>query len=327
MRIWKFISFMWKKTDKQIFAFGVIAVLLLVVFTGCMEQTVVKQEENNIQEISENQLPTAVIHAESIEGMVPLDISFIGVGEDTDGSIVNYCWDFDDGTNAHTQNASHTFTADGSYEVVFAVTDNQGATAIARLSITVNSLPADWTLTLKGAQTIILNRTDFEFYINLYGESSWEEEGNVWTGLPLWYLVAMIDDKESEEYTFNDDLADSGYTIRITAGDGWETTLKSYDIARNDGYLIVDKLNGEPLPIHTPKGKPSWPLHLRGTEVFCPNNVGNVTEIDLEGLLDDNQQTDKPVRSFLRDISQNLFPRWYRFFSDIRLYLSNLKNQ
>ena len=272
---------MWKENDKKIFAFGIIAILLLVVFTGCTEQTAVKQEGDDNQEISENQMPTALIHAEPIEGMVPLDVSFIGVGEDKDGFIESYSWDFDDGTSAHTQNVSHTFTADGSYEVVFAVTDNLGATTIARLSITVNPLPADWTLTLKGAQTIILNRTDFESYTNLYGRASWEEEGNVWTGLPLWYLVAMVDDEESEEYTFNDDLADKGYTIRITAGDGWETILKSYDIARSDGYLIVDKLNGESLPIYTPKGKPSWPLHLRGTEVFCPNNVGNITEISL----------------------------------------------
>ena len=301
-----------------------ITALLVLLLSGCMEQTSTIQNTNDDMEVIENIPPHVSIQAGPNEGMVPLIVSFTGVGEDTDGAIINYIWDFDDGTTSYEQNISHTFTMDGSYEVVLAVTDDQGATAIARFIITVNPLPADWTLTLKGAQTKVINCLQFESYIELYEEASWEDDGNVWTGLPLWYLVAMVDDNEPEgEYTFDDDLASRRYTIEITAGDGWETMLKSNDIAHDNGYIIVNKVNGEPLPKDTPKGKPSWPLHLRGSKVFCPDNVGNITEIELVGLPEDDAQNNQPIRSFLRNIFQNLFPRWYDFFSDIKDYFIN----
>ena len=305
-----------------------IPIVLIVIFSilihsGCVEQTATHENTNNEEETMVNVPPSVVLQAEPAEGTFPLTVSFTGIGKDTDGTTIHYYWDFDDGATAQEQNTSHTFTKEGLYEVVLAVTDDRGATALARLTITVNPKPADWTLTLIGAQTKTINKSQFESYINQYEEVSWEEEDNTWTGLPLWYLVAMVDDLESEgEYTLNEELADRGYTVKLTAGDEWETYLKSHDVAHDNGYVVMNQLNGEPLPKYTPRGKPSWPLHLRGTQVVSPNNIGNITTIELIDLPEDTSENNQPVRSFLRNLFEKLFPRWYNFFLDIKYYIT-----
>ena len=67
-----------------------------------------------------------------------------------------------------------------------------------------------------------------------------------------------------------------GYNIKIIAGDGWDTTLESVDIARNDGYIVANTLNGNPLPLQTEGRKGCWPLHLKGEAVFGGQQVGNI---------------------------------------------------
>ncbi|HPU58823.1 MAG TPA: hypothetical protein PLG48_04855, partial [Candidatus Avimonas sp.] len=70
----------------------------------------------------------------------------------------------------------------------------------------------------------------------------------------------------------------------LISGDGWKTTLDSADIARNNGYIVANTLNGEPLPLQTPAGKPCWPLHLKGPAVFGGQQVGNIVRIELSKL-------------------------------------------
>jgi hypothetical protein len=295
---------------------------LTLLFCGCIEQKAIDTNPEELV-VHENERPSVTIQAEPTTGIFPVSVSFFGHGEDPDGTIIEYLWDFDDGTTATTQNVTHTYSIAGIYKSVLVVTDDQGVSALARCTITVTAPPADWELTLIGAETKVINKTQFESYLDQYEEISWTEDDDVWTGLPLWYLVAMVDDIESEgANTLNDELADRGYTIQITAGDGWVTKLKSYDIAHDPGYLIVDKCNGEPLPRYTPKGKPSWPLHLRGDNVVCPNNVGNITTIELLDLPSESDNHDTPIRSLLRDIFQTLFPNWYHFLLDIKDYLT-----
>ena len=54
--------------------------------------------------------------------------------------------------------------------------------------------------------------------------------------MPLWLLVAMVDDDPDEgpdHYNFNEDLAAKGYAVDVIASDGWKATLDSADIAHN----------------------------------------------------------------------------------------------
>ena len=56
---------------------------------------------------------------------------------DQDGSIVNYFWDFGDGTNSTGIITSHAYTSDGTYLVTLTVTDDDGATASTTATKTV----------------------------------------------------------------------------------------------------------------------------------------------------------------------------------------------
>ncbi len=69
-----------------------------------------------------------------------LTCSFTSTSSDPDGSISAYRWTFGDGSAAvTTQNASHTYTAGGTYTVTLQVTDNQGATNSTSTNITVSA--------------------------------------------------------------------------------------------------------------------------------------------------------------------------------------------
>ena len=57
---------------------------------------------------------------------------------DTDGTIVSYSWDFgDNSTLVSGASPSHTFTSEGTYEVILTVTDDGGLTATATVSVAV----------------------------------------------------------------------------------------------------------------------------------------------------------------------------------------------
>ena len=162
-------------------------------------------------------------------------------------------------------------------------TDN--ATAV--VWIAVNPAPGEWDLDLAGATTKRVTKADFEEGIDCGHYANWtdSETGEFWEGMPLWYLVGMVDDDESVgHWTFNDDLAAQGYTINIIASDGWSTSLDSSDIARNDGYIVANELNGSALPEKTSAGKPCWPLHLKGPEVSGGQQVGSIATIELVGM-------------------------------------------
>ncbi len=56
---------------------------------------------------------------------------------DLDGYIVNYTWDFGDGSKAYGENASHKFGGNGVYNVSLCVTDDDGLTSSISMEIMV----------------------------------------------------------------------------------------------------------------------------------------------------------------------------------------------
>ncbi|GEM_PF-2327237 len=100
---------------------------------------------------------------------------------DSDGSIVDYAWDFGDGSTGSGSTTSHTWAAAGTYTITLTVTDDDGATDVDSTSITVTAQPAcDATGTLSGS-----NRNDYVNVgaqatgTNLTGDLSWTGGGNV----------------------------------------------------------------------------------------------------------------------------------------------------
>lgn len=113
-----------------------------------------------------NNAPTAQINAVPAAGPVPLQVSFDAQGStDIDGSIVKYEWDFDgDGTfdldSGAGNKVSRYYNFQGSYDAAVRVTDNDGATDTA--SITVDAQAPN------GNQTIVI-RDDNGGYSANYG--------------------------------------------------------------------------------------------------------------------------------------------------------------
>ncbi|PKL61567.1 MAG: hypothetical protein CVV31_10860 [Methanomicrobiales archaeon HGW-Methanomicrobiales-2] len=159
--------------------------------------------------------------------------------------------------------------------------------AITSIELIGLSEPSDeWEITLAGAFNRTLTQAEFEDGVDCHGESYTDGDEQVWTGIPLWYLVAVIDDMEDgSHWTLNDTRAAEGYTVRVTASDGFSATFNSADIARNDTYLVADKMNAAPLPADG--DKPSWPLKLVGPSLTNKQKIGSIATITLEGLPDE----------------------------------------
>ena len=60
---------------------------------------------------------------------------------DPDGSIVDYAWDFGDGSDGSGVTATHTY-AEGIYDITLVVTDNHGGTDTAEGAVAVSPAPA-----------------------------------------------------------------------------------------------------------------------------------------------------------------------------------------
>ncbi len=78
-------------------------------------------------------------------------------------------------------------------------------------------------------------------------------ETHTYTGLPLWRLVAYVDDEiypeadlgiHYNDEDFNDTLAVQDYTITLLAVDGYSQTVTSTLIARDDRFIVAFKQDG-----------------------------------------------------------------------------------
>jgi len=65
-------------------------------------------------------------------------IQFLDASNDSDGTIVNWTWDFGDGATSYNQNTSHSYSNDGSYSVTLTIEDDFGATATLTKQILIN---------------------------------------------------------------------------------------------------------------------------------------------------------------------------------------------
>jgi hypothetical protein len=141
---------------------------------------------------------------------------------------------------------------------------------------------ADWTLVLVGPYSDNMTRASFESGLNCQTanhEANWtDKNGNVWSGMPLWYLIGWIDDRgDVNRMEFNDTLAKQGYTVNVITGQGYSESFNSSTIARNNNIILADRLNGAPLP----KVGQYWPLRLVGSGLRSDEMLSNVVEIQM----------------------------------------------
>ncbi|GAA1016589.1 glycosyl hydrolase [Acrocarpospora pleiomorpha] len=99
-----------------------------------------------------NRNPIAKAAGTPTSGIAPLTVAFSSAGSsDPEGGALTYTWNWGDGTaNSTAANPSHTFTANGTYNVTLTVRDPQGLTGTANVSITVGNTAPTVTLNLPG---------------------------------------------------------------------------------------------------------------------------------------------------------------------------------
>jgi probable HAF family extracellular repeat protein len=78
--------------------------------------------------------PVATVNADPTAGKAPLTVNF---STTPDATIASYAWDFGDGTAAEGAMTSHTYEMAGRFIASLTVTDTQGLTDRAEVSITV----------------------------------------------------------------------------------------------------------------------------------------------------------------------------------------------
>jgi hypothetical protein len=138
----------------------------------------------------------------------------------------------------------------------------------------------DWTLVLIGPNSDNMTRSSFESGMNCKDwnhVANWTDiKNNVWSGMPLWYLIAWIDDKgDINRMEFNDTLAIQGYTVKVISGNGDYCEFTSLRVMHNSTIIVANALNGAPLP------EPYWPLKLVGSGLSDDEMICNIVEIQI----------------------------------------------
>ncbi len=118
-----------------------------------------------------------------------------------------------------------------------------------------------WNLQLYGLKNATL---DFQTYLSAatcsHHRTTYEQDGHVYEGIPLWIIVSIIDDfnTTSLHNTFNTSLAEKGYIVKVVSEDGHYVNLTSHELAFNNSIVVAYKVDGQYL------SPADWPLKLVG---------------------------------------------------------------
>ena len=141
-------------------------------------------------------------------------------------------------------------------------------------AIEIKELGAEWTLEISGLTDESMDRGTFESGANCH-EASWtDDEGRVYTGIPLWLLAGRLDGGPSHgDDAYDDALAEAGYTIEVIAADGYSANIESALFHRNDAILVANQMDGEAL------SEDEFPLRLVGEGLTGGQMVSQVTAL------------------------------------------------
>ncbi len=138
-----------------------------------------------------------------------------------------------------------------------------------------------WSVQLEGLTTMEMDKQTFESASTCdYHNVTYTEDGDTYTGLPLYILVSAVDGADAPEghYMFNSELAEKGYNVTLEAGDGYSIEIPSRKMARNKSMLVANRVNGEPLP------EDAFPLRLVGKDLSGKQKIKNIVKIKLTDL-------------------------------------------
>ncbi len=140
----------------------------------------------------------------------------------------------------------------------------------------VKSLGEEWTLHAQGGIDKTIDRASIESCgaPQCHGTTWTDDKAQEWVGVPLYYLVGSVDDEiEHGGPAFNRTLAQAGYTVDLTAADGYTVMLEASRIQYNKNILVAYKVNENQLPDEY------FPLRLVGSDLNKKEMVGMLKEL------------------------------------------------
>ena len=141
---------------------------------------------------------------------------------DADGTIVNYLWDFGDGTTATGVSATHSYPNKGGYTVTLTVTDNDGATDSTTATTNVVNQPPvaiikETTTTVMENEEINLDASESYDADGTIVSYSWDfGNGNTVTGVTADYTYTEAGDYTVTLTVTDNDGASSSAVVEIT---------------------------------------------------------------------------------------------------------------
>lgn len=191
-----------------------------------------------------------------------LVIDFTDTSSDTDGAITTWNWNFGDNSTDTVQNPSHTYLADGTYQVTLTVTDNGGKSN----SITKNAVVNPLVNQSPVISNITGTQTSFKPLVGKFTETSSDPDG----------FITKWDWNFGDGHTFtttdatfknptNTYLFPGAYTVSLTVTDDGLPDGTNKKTATSSIQFVV-----EPPPANQP---PIALFTLNANNVFAPATI------------------------------------------------------
>ena len=109
-----------------------------------------------------------------------------------------------------------------------------------------------------------------------HGTNWTDANGDVWTGIPLWYLVEYVDDGQTMD-SLQDAIAvwNKGFEVHVANSNGDIVMYTSQEIKQNDNIIVAYQLDGKAL------SNKQWPLALVGSGVDSTHQISMINKIKL----------------------------------------------
>ena len=185
-----------------------------------------------------------------------------------DGYSMNYSaaefQDTSEGTwiLAYKENGAYMPFDPGTFRIVRVgdETTHFSSSLSARMVVLIELLGVyvDYSLDMSGAVDRTFSRSELEegigcpCHVSTVSVTS-KGETHEYTGIPLWRLLAFVDDEiypmpalgiHYNDTDFNGDLASTAYAITLAASDGYTQTVTSDLVARDDRFIVAFKRDG-----------------------------------------------------------------------------------
>ena len=131
--------------------------------------------------VKPNRPPRVRALADPRRGDAPLPVEFSARASDPEGGEVAYDWNFGDGGRSVRQNPDHVYRTPGDYTAKVTVTDRQGATTTAEITIRVSDPPGNVTPTVEAAADPASGAAPLEVRLSALGsDPDGDELGYAW---------------------------------------------------------------------------------------------------------------------------------------------------